>query len=292
MAKTIDEIMNSMLQTKATLQELNALEVLTSNEKNTLNFLTTASTSKVAAWRLQLYICAVAVWALENVFDVFKKEIEEKISLNKIGTSNWYREQILAFQLGYSLNEMGVYDNTGLTTAQVQASKIVKQAAVEEVGNRLRVKVASENEDGELIPLTAEQMQAFIQYCQLFKYAGTRLLYISRIPDDFKLSFTIFYDPQILNLSGARLDGTDNEPVQNAVKNYLRNLKFNGEFSNTRLTDEVQLVDGVEEPRLDSSAAKYGLFDYAAITEYYIADAGYMKLDEMNTNFNFVPREF
>ncbi len=130
-----------------------------------------------------------------------------------------------------------------------------------------------------------------MNYAEKIKYAGTRLIVVSRIPDDFKAEYTIYYNPLVLDAYGARLDGTENEPTQKAAKTFLRNLEFNGELILTKLTDYLQTVEGIEEPVLNSASAKYGLFGYSPINEYYIADAGYMKLDITNTIFNFVARE-
>jgi len=289
MSRTLNEIQEIILQRKAVTPSLSALEVLTESEQNTLANLT--STSKVAIWRLWVYICAFGIWTVEQIFDLFKIEIEELILLNKIGSKPWYRQKMLEFQFGFSLTEMGIYDNTGVLQADILASLIIKQSAIEEIDGRLKIKVATEDTNKDLAPLSAVQLIAFRNYAEAIKYAGTRLIIISRVPDDFKVNYTIYYDPLVLDVYGARLDGTENEPVQNAVRLFLRNLEFNGEIILTKLTDFLQGIEGVEEPVLVSASAKYGLFPYASVDEYYISDAGYMKLDELNTTFTFVSRE-
>lgn len=289
MGRTLNEIQEIILQRKSVTPSLSALEVLTESEQNTLANLT--STSKVAIWRLWVYICAFGIWTVEQVFDLFKIEIEELILLNNIGSKPWYRRKMLEFQFGFSLTEMGVYDNTGVLQADILASLIIKQSAIEEIDGRLKIKVATEDTNKDLAPLSAVQLIAFRNYAEAIKYAGTRLIIISRVPDDFKVNYTIYYDPLVLDVYGARLDGTENEPVQNAVRLFLRNLEFNGEIILTKLTDFLQGIEGVEEPVLVSASAKYGLYPYASVDEYYISDAGYMKLDELNTTFTFVSRE-
>lgn len=287
MARSINAIQELILQRKALAPELSALEVLTSSEQNTLVNLT--STSKVAVWRLWVYIVAFSIWTLESIFDVFRAEVNATIALNQIGTPAWYKKKMLEFQLGYTLTEANVYDNTNEIQADVLASMIVKQAAIEEIGGRLRVKVATEI-SGELAPLDATQLLAFKTYANRVKYAGTRLIIISRLPDDFKINHVIYFDPLVLNLNGERLDGTDNEPVQSAIKFFLRNLEFNGELILTKLTDFIQTIEGVDEPVIVSAFAKYGGFGYSQIDEFYIANAGYMKLDIINSTFEFRPR--
>lgn len=287
MARSIDTIMTTMLDKKAELESLDPLTVLTTSEKNNIADLT--STSKVSLWRVLLYICAVSIWFLENLFDIFVKETEYLISQNQIGTPDWYRKKMLEFQLGFDLQETGNYDNTGVSTADLNASLIVKQAAVEELAGRLRLKAATET-GGELAPLSAPQLAAFINYCEKFKYAGTYLTIISDVPDDLKADFTIYYNPLILDATGARLDGTSETPVQDAFNNFLRNLRFNGEMSVTSLVDALQQVEGVTEPVKNFISTKFGANPYAEIYEFYIANAGYMRLDIDETVFNFQPR--
>lgn len=288
MARTIEQIQTIILQRKDETPTLSSLEVLTVSEQNTLENLT--STSKVAIWRLWVYIVAFCVWTLENIFDQFKNEVNETIALNQIGTASWYRKKMLEFQLGFNLTEMGIYDNTDAIQSDVLASQIVKQAAIEDIDGRLRVKVATVTA-GELAPLSSVQLAAFTNYAEKIKYAGTRLTIISRDPDDFKVEYDIHYNPLILDATGARIDGLNDTPVQSATKEFLTNLRFNGELSLTALTDYLQAVEGVEGPVLVSAEAKYGAFPYSDVNEYYIADAGYMKLDEENTIFNFIARE-
>jgi hypothetical protein len=82
----------------------------------------------------------------------------------------------------------------------------------------------------------------------------------------------------VLDENGARLDGADNSPVDNAIKTYIKNLKFNGEYSNLALIDALQNVEGVEIPELKNAQAKYGENDWVIIDAKYIPDAGYLKI--------------
>jgi hypothetical protein len=56
---------------------------------------------------------------------------------------------------------VGVYDNTGFIQADVLASLIIKQSAVEEIDGRLKLKVATEDANSELSALSAAQIIAF-----------------------------------------------------------------------------------------------------------------------------------
>jgi hypothetical protein len=287
--RSLNEIQDSILLKKSETESLAALEVLTTSETNTLANLN--STSKVAIWRLWVYIQSFAIWLHEGIFETHKIEIEELIALNKIHTVKWYREKVLAFQFGQALDgESDLYNNAGIDMAVINARKIIKQASVSPVAGELRIKVATEVL-GELQQITPDQYNALKQYLDLVTDAGTIIRLISRPADQMKATIDIYFDPLVLDGYGQRLDGTDDAPVQKAISSFLRNLEFNGEFIKTKLTDFVQTVEGVEMPVFKEIYTKFGAYDYVLIDETYIADGGYMVLDLDNTIINFLPRE-
>lgn len=61
MARTVEQIQNEILKAKETEASLNGLN----------------STSKVAIWRLWVYITAFVIWTLEKIFDEYKKEVSK-----------------------------------------------------------------------------------------------------------------------------------------------------------------------------------------------------------------------
>lgn len=288
--RTIEEIQASILTKKNETASLNALEVLTTNEKQTIGDIT--SGSKVSIWRLWVYIMSFVVWLHEAVFETHKTEIEELIALNKIHTARWYKSKALLFQFGFDLfGETDYYDNTNVDEALVLDSLIIKQASVQEIAGRLKLKVAKESSEGILEPLSTIEQNAFRQYMQLVKDAGTFIEIISRDPDTLKLELDIYFNPLVLNSNGERLDGTNNTPVLDAIKEFLYNLEFNGELILTKLTDFLQGVEGVEMPVISLAQAKFGLNVYSDIDETYIADSGYMLLNETDTIINYIARE-
>lgn len=287
MRRTLEQIQSSILERKSQIESLGALEVLTQDEKQTLANLN--SNSKAAIWRLWVFIYAFAIWLHEGIFETHKKEIEELIALNKVHTAKWYRGRALLFQFGYDLGESDVYNNAGVDESLVIASKIVKQASVEEIAGRLKIKVAKNipsvnellNNEFDLAPLSETEKAAFGQYMGLIKDAGTLLEIISRPPDVLTLVVDVYFDPLVLDGNGARLDGSDDYPVKRAISEFLYNLEFNGELILTKLTDYLQKVEGVEMPVIKSASTRYADNPFAVMNETYIADSGYMALSEV-----------
>ena len=74
----------------------------------------------------------------------------------------------------------------------------------------------------------------------------------------------IYYDPMVFAPSGLRLD-TGEDAVRNAIKSYLQNLPFNGEYRNSALVDRLQALDGVVIPEL-REALTVSDADYQAAT--------------------------
>ncbi|TSE05683.1 nucleotidyltransferase [Aquimarina algiphila] len=292
MARTLNDIQQSILDKKTHTVEL-GLKVLTINEQSTLTDLT--STSKVAIWRLWVYIVAFAIWTLEKLFDIHIIETDKKIAENEIHNFLWYKKKALLFQYGHALvSQTDYYNNSDIEVSEILKSKIIKHVAViRKIINGhgfLELKLAKE-ENGQLVPLTTPEMEAFKAYMFLVADAGTYIQYISLPHDSLKLVLEIQYDPQILWQDGTRKDGTDNTPVINAINEFLYTLEFNGELILTKLTDYLQNVEGVKIPKIRETYSKYGNFDYEIIDETYIARAGYMRLDLDNTIINYIPRE-
>jgi hypothetical protein len=207
-------------------------------------------------------------------------------------TLRWYATKALAFQYGFNLAiDSDTYDNTGFTEEQIDDSLIIKYAAVTEGDDKkLRIKIVTET-NGDLAPLSTPQKNAFTEYMKRVKDAGVKLQIDSLVADSLKLSLKIFYDPLTLNSDGQRIDGQQSEPVQDAVKTFLKNQPFNGVFVIAYLVDELQKVDGVVIPHVVSCETKYGAFTFTAVDVQYVPDAGYLRFEnDADLTIEFIPQ--
>jgi hypothetical protein len=59
----------------------------------------------------------------------------------------------------------------------------------------------------------------------------------------------VTYDPQVLDSEGNSL-ANGGKPVEDAIINYLDNIRYGGVFSRTRLVDAAQSASGVVDPQL------------------------------------------
>ena len=272
MARTIQEIQTLILQAKTQEPALDSLN----------------STSKVAIWRLWVYIIAVAIWSLEKLFDQHRADIDKRLAELKPHTARWYRSKALAFQYGFDLlPDSDKFNNQGHTEEAIEASKIVKYSAVIESKNegRLIVKIAGEQGE-QLQPITDAQKQAFEAYLQEIKDAGVRLSVVNYQPDVLHLQMKIIYDPLVLDSNGQSILHAT-KPVEETVKSYLKHLPFNGELVLAHLIDALQQAEGVKIPHLVLAQSKnitigggYGAFETIEISK--IPTAGYFTIDNFN----------
>lgn len=289
MPRQLSEITESIIDKMNRSEELSAAEILTTREKKNLS--SPSNSSKLSRWRLIVFAVAYNIGLLEILMDVFRQEIESLIANNHPHTALWYIDQSKKFQYGFDYPEttIGGYDNTGVNEEDVQASMIISRASVQSLAGRLKIKVAKES-DGKLEPLTYTERQAFSHYMSLVKDAGTIIEVISRPPDDIRVSMDVYFDPQVIDLNGARIDGTSEDPVGEAIEVFLSNLKFNGEFITDDFEDHIRAVEGVEIINLRSIEGRFGLNLYQPIEETYLSDSGYMTLSN-DSSITFRPRE-
>jgi hypothetical protein len=281
MARTIDYWYQLLLAQKNSTAGLNGFIANTdlTPDPNAID-----STSQVADWNLWLYVVAVIMCVLDNLFDLHTAQINTTITTLKPHSLTWYQALALRFQYGQdTIPDTDQYANTGLDADEIAAQLIIAQAAVTEVSTAtsigLRVKVVK-LVAGAYAQLAAPELAAFTAFMNLQKDGGVNILAQSLPPDGLKLTLQIFYDPLILTATGTRIDGTDDTPVLDAINAFLQALPFNGEYASTRLINALQLVSGVVFPRITQAQAQYGEFPYTNIDEVYVPDGGYLQLAE------------
>lgn len=270
MARTILEIYNSIIAEKQTLSSLNNLQPNIDSGQQLLNDLT--SPSNVAVWRLIFFVIAVAIWSLENLFDIHVKWIENRASELVVGSEKWYELKAREFQIGDDLEFDGITYKYPVIN---ESNKIVKVVAAKQSAGAVLIKVAKL--DGlDPIPLTTEELDAFTAYMNKIKFAGIKTPCLSREADELSIEYRVYYNPLVLNSDGELLTDTSIKPVEEAINNYCKNLPFNGLFSVTDLTDKIQKSTGVVNPVYLSGQVRYGLLPWVNLQDYYNPNAGYL----------------
>jgi hypothetical protein len=273
-----------------TIQEIQA-EIVAAKEAEPV-LATLNSPSKTAVWRLWTYVTAVGIWTLEKLFDSHLTEVQEIIYRMKPHSLAWYAGKAREFEYGRDLPpDTDQYDHAGMTPEEVEAVRIVAHASVTEADHNLLVKVARE-ENGDLAPLSAQELVAFAGYMNRIKDAGVSLSIESRPADSLQLNLDIYYNPLTLDANGVRIDGTGSQPVKDAITAYLKNLPFNGVLVAAWLIDALQKVDGVLIPALRDGAlwCRYGTFDFEQYPVMYQTDAGYIRIADDDLSIHYIAR--
>lgn len=272
MARTIAEIQNEMLVKIAADETLSVL----------------SSTSKVAVFRLFTYIIAYGISIHESFFDQHTKEVNERLDNEKAGVLPWYRSMALRFQFGFTLlGDTDKFDNSAASPDQIEVSKIIKYAAVNEVYDnqqvRVIIKIAGE-ENGVLTNFTdSTQIEAIENYYKRIKIAGTYITIINYRADQLYLNMQIKRDVLVLDQNGMSILNGD-FPVIDALKEFMKELDFNGELKLSALIDKIQLVPGVLDATLLSAESSWinpDIGDYGVpqpINVSKIAESGYFQI--------------
>ena len=273
MARTVTQIQNQMLTDIA------------SNE--VLSF-ALSSDSMYAIFRLFVFILATAIAIHEGFFDNHLAEINDKLANQKTGTVSWYRTMALRFQYGFDLvQDKDYFDNGNATLEQIEASKIIKYAAVNEAEDSSRVILKIAGEVNRVLTDFDDpaQVEAIESYISEVRVAGVEITIINYKADKLFLNLRIKRDPLLISETGMK-KGADGGgyPVNEALKQFMKELKFNGELQLSALIDKIQLVPGVldatllsaESSWIDANIGGYGTPQPIFISK--VAESGYFEI--------------
>ena len=223
--------------------------------------------SKVSLENIWFSIVASAIWALEQIYDAFREDVDGKIAGAVLASIPWYHKIALEFQYGDSL--VFDEDTQQFVYPSVDASKqIVKFAACRDIGGGVYVLAAGADSAGNPQRLSFAVLAAFESYLRQRKPAGVILSVDSLDPDLVRVSMQVQYDPQVLDATGHLIADPSVKPVEDAVNGYLHGIVFGGVLNKTSLVDAVQAAPGVKDVLLSSVSVK------AANTASYTPVAG------------------
>lgn len=236
--------------------------------------------SKVSVINVLFYIVACAAFVLEKLFDDYRQEVDGRIEAIIPHRPKWYRDKVLAFMKDMTLiPDTDKYDTAEMTDDQIAAARVVKHAVADESDDAslLTIKVAGE-QGARRCPLDAETEGQLAAYIARIKDAGVRTALVNIAPDRFGCEVDIYYDPM---LTAATVEGACRE----AIRSYVENLPFNGEYTNMALVDALQTVEGVRIVEFrGASAVAAGESVVTAIDARCIPAAGYFETGDVKLN--------
>lgn len=260
MARTIDQIFDSMTAAKAADARLTALP----------------SPSATAMWRLFFYVVAVATWAHETLWDQFRAEVAAIVARAAPGTPGWWVDQLLAWQEG---DQLKVLNNVVGYSVDSPAKRIITRATATVASDgKLVLKAARAGATaGTLQALSDAQKVEATAYLRRRGFAGIKFELVSLNADRLKLTGTVYYDGQLA------LDGPNGlrGQVVAAVRAALVALPFDGALLQSRLEDAIQAVDGVQDVAIANVVTRSGLVVYDQVRAgRWDTRAGYIVEDD------------
>ena len=276
MARTIQEIYDSIIAEKESFSSLDGLLPLGTDYNSLLSEL--SSVSKVAVWRLWAYVIAWFSWVLETLWDHHKIEVEEIAARAKYGSLPWYVDQAKLWQNGDVLTYIDGFPGYAIVDA---SKRLVTQASANEDSFPAQVFLKVAQGIDPLTPLSAQDLTEFTAYINQVKPAGIKVIVSSLNADTLRVDMTIGYDPI--------LDPTDVEQaVIDAINAYLKSLPFDGRFTRLAFEDAIQAVTGVKTISPTTLEGFQGAV-VSLISQEYVAQAGYMTFDEVQSNITLQP---
>lgn len=207
--------------------------------------------SKVSIEAVLIYIFSASVWLLEQLWESFKTETEQRIDDAYVTSLSWYYRKALEFQKGDALEFDSKTYSYKYPIIDIN-KQIIKNVAIRQVTDenvtKLKVYFSDENKQ----PLSSDLRTSFETYMREIGAAGTHYLFVSEAPDPLRVHLRIYYDPLVLDSTGTRLEG-GGKPVEETVESYLNALEYGGTFYASKLIDMIQTAQGVKDVELDGT---------------------------------------
>ena len=233
------------------------------------------------------YVFAVAVWALEKLFDLHRAVVDARIEQLEPHTLRWYVSKAKAYMQGQKLvTDCDYYDTEGMTEQDIAAAKVVKYAVATESNTVVYIKVAQEV-DGNPAALTAGQLEGLTSYMNEIKDAGVSVQLRNEPADQMRISLLIYYDPTLLIID-ANGNGSQNgkDPVRETTKQVIENLPFNGMFRKSDLMAALQALPCVEVADIKSVKVKpRNGAEWQTVEGYDRPFSGYYSIDALTVDY-------
>lgn len=284
MARTVAEIKKTM--TDAFMADATIREKYGLKEGSTWN----GSFSSVSLENIIFFIVAACCHVLESIFELYIKDVDEKISMAVVASVPWYYKMAKAFQYGDSLvlNE----DTQQYGYAAIDEGKqVVKYAAVRDRGTSVQILVSGEK-DGKPVALSNSVLMVFKEYMNRVKVAGVVLSIRSKNADKMVIMAKVYVDSLVINSDGTLIsDGS--KPVEEAINAYLANIVYGGTFNKTKLTNAILGVEGVSDVEIgECSYMEDGGTEYTVIKgNNYTALGGCFVSEGLSNSLSYVVQD-
>lgn len=239
MARSTREIYNELVDKKDEYLELKEVN----------------SKSKVSVMNSLLWVVAGGIRTLEALVDVATIDIGGTINSRINGTPIYYAKALLKYQHG---DELSIQDN-GLRFGYSnidESKRIITKVAFSEIesdiskDNRILYKVAT-GKQGQLKPITQEQLVSVKAFLNNIKFAGTRLDVTSKSGDILIPRVTVYHNGQ--------LEETEMlDKISESLYKYMSKLTFDATVRKIDIINAIKNTENVKDVYIDKSTEPAG----------------------------------
>ncbi|MDD2962578.1 MAG: hypothetical protein PHQ65_07790 [Bacteroidales bacterium] len=290
MARTIQEIYDSLNTVKTNMTELNGYVTesggtVGDNAKNLL--LDADSGSKIANWRLWLWVVAVASFVVEGLFDTAKAYIASVVNATRPHTLRWYEQEAKKWQYGHEITWIDD-DHYGYLVDDALSRIVTDVAATEADDGSLTIK-AVKRASGFPVALATHELQSFTAFWARWKDAGVRVAIVSQNPNVLDIQAVVLRDRLVLAEDGTLIRDSSVNTLQVALDTWLNNLQFNGVIRITDIEQAAKTAEGI----IDFSITFLWIADYTETSWQQVArevvpSSGFAVIDYERSDFNYV----
>lgn len=239
MARSTREIYNELVEKKDEY-----LELKESNSK-----------SKVSVMNSLLWVVAGGIRTLESLVDVATIDIGGTINSRINGTPVYYANALLKYQHG---DELAIQDN-GLRFGYDnidESKRIITKVAFSEIesdisrDNRILYKVAT-GKQGQLQPITEEQLVSVRAFLSKIKFAGTKLDVTSKSGDVLIPRVTVYHNGQLEESEML-------EKISQSLYEYMSQLTFDATVRKIDIINAIKNTEHVKDVYIDKGTEPKG----------------------------------
>lgn len=232
-----------MARSTATIQATMDAEQALQTDLTTLN-----SPSQTAIYRLWKFITSTIINYLEQLWDIYKAELETQISAAAVGSNAWLQSKVMKFQYSASTPQvLAVDSNFAINYPTIDTTlQIITRCSVTTTSQRVcLVKVAKSDPP---VALSAPELSSLSGFLSYLNFAGVNYVAQSLTSDKIYIDADIYYNGQYASTISAN--------VITAINAYLASIPFDGKIKLMSLIDAIQAVTGVTDVVLKNVAIR------------------------------------
>ena len=191
------------------------------------------------------------MWSFENLLDVFKVDLAKDLTNRINGTPAYFANMLIKYQKGDELEVSE--DGTRFGYATIDPNKrIVTKAAYSEGredgfnDNMMILKIAT-GAPGAYAQIEHDELIKIRAYLNKLLFAGQHATVVSRLGDVLIPRVTVYHD-------GAVSEDEVYTNIENALKEFIANLDFNGVVYAQKVLDCIQKAEHVTDVFISSKA--------------------------------------